>query len=154
MAIETVLVAVGRGDEETERIEQLAGAITDLTESIEPDPEITLLHVFSRGELKELGEQLDFDNPGDASPTAVARRHSATRKLGDLLEAEGVVYEVRGEVDDDTATGVVSVADEIGADRILVGGRKRSPTGKVVFGSVSQQVLLMANCPVTYTRTD
>jgi nucleotide-binding universal stress UspA family protein len=154
MAIETVLVAVGRGDEEAARMEHLAGAIEDLTESIEPDPEITLLHVFGEAELQELGEQLDFDAPADATPTAVARRHSATRELGDLLEAAGIDYTVRGEVDDDTAAGVVGVADEMGADRILVGGRKRTPTGKVVFGSISQQVLLMANCPVTYTRTD
>ena len=150
MAIDTVLVAVGRGDEEAARMKHIAAAIVDLAESIEPDPEFVVLHVFGEAELDDLIEQLDFDEPGDADATAVARRHS----LGDILESEGIDYTVRGEVDDDTAASVVGVADEIGADRILVGGRKRTPAGKVVFGSTSQQVLLMANCPVTYVRTD
>lgn len=154
MPIDTVLVAVGRGDDEQERMEHLAAAVEDLAESIDPDPEVVLLHVFGEEELEEWIEQLDFDKPGDADASAVARRHSATRTLGNLLEDAGVGYAVRGEVSDDRPTSIVAVADEIGADRILVGGRGRSPTGKAVFGSVSQQVMLSANCPVTYVRTD
>ena len=152
MAIETVLVAVGRGDNEAARIEALAAAIADLAEST--DAEFTLLHVFAEDELEDLIAQLDFDDPGDADADAVARRHSATRALGKRLKADGIGYTVRGEVNDAAATGVVAVADELGADRILVGGRDRTPAGKVVFGSVAQRVLLEANCPVTYVRTD
>lgn len=150
MPIDTVVVAVGRGDDEEARVEKLADAIVDLAESA--DPAFTLLHVFGRSELKELIEQLDFANPRDADADAVARRHSATRRLGNLLEDAGVGYSVRGEVDDDTAQGIIDIANRLGADRILVGGRNRTPAGKVVFGSVSQQVLLNANCPVTYVR--
>jgi nucleotide-binding universal stress UspA family protein len=151
MAIETVLVAVGRGDNETERIDAQAGAITDLAAST--DAAFTLLHVFGETELEDLIDQLDFDATSDADADAVARRHSATRALGDRLETAGVGYTVRGEVNDEAATGVVAVADELDADRILVGGRDRTPTGKVVFGSVAQQVLLEARCPVTYVQS-
>lgn len=115
---------------------------------------VVLLHVFAEDELADLIEQLDFDRPGDADAHAVARRHGATRALGDVLEAAGVGYEVRGEVGADAGETVVAVADEIGADRVVVAGRKRSPAGKVVFGSTAQHVLLNANCPVTYVRTD
>lgn len=154
MPIDTVLVAVGRGDDEQTRMAHLAAAGEDLAESIEPDPEVVLLHVFRESELEELIEQLDFEREGDADASAVARRHSATRTLGNLLEDAGVGYAVRGEVSDDPADAVIDVADEIGADRILVGGRDRTPAGKAVFGSVSQQVMLGANCPVTYVRVD
>jgi nucleotide-binding universal stress UspA family protein len=152
MPIESVVVAVGRGDDGDARTARLAHAIVDLAESA--DPEIVLLCVFARDELEELIEQLDFADPGDADADAVARRRSATRRLGDRIEAAGVGYSVRGEVDDDPAAGIVEVADQLGADRILVGGRDRTPAGKAVFGSVAQQVLLTADCPVTYVRAD
>jgi nucleotide-binding universal stress UspA family protein len=44
---------------------------------------------------------------------------------------------------------IVNVADEIDANTIVMGGRRRSPVGKAIFGSVSQQVLLSADRPVT-----
>ncbi|MDX1746824.1 MAG: universal stress protein, partial [Halobacteriales archaeon] len=49
---------------------------------------------------------------------------------------------------------VVEIATEVGADRIVIGGRSRSPTGKAVFGSTAQEILLSAPCPVTFVRGD
>lgn len=148
MAIETVLVAVGRGDEKESRLERLAEVIEEYHDAGAPD--VVLLHVFGNDERDDLVQQLDFDNPADADPDSVARRHAVTRKLGEKLEAAGIDYAVRGEIHDDTAEAVVRIADEIGADRIITLGRTRTPAGKVVFGSVSQQILLHAHCPVTY----
>ncbi|MFB6311598.1 MAG: universal stress protein [Salinirussus sp.] len=148
MAIDTVLVAVGRGDEKEARIERLAEVIREYHDAAAP--EFVLLHVFGEEERDDLVRQLDFDQPADADADAVARRHAVTRKLGGLLDDAGVTYTVRGEIDDDTADAVVRIADEVGADRIITLGRTRTPAGKVVFGSVSQQILLHAHCPVTY----
>lgn len=152
MAIETILVAVGRGGDVRARTEQVGAAVADVAEPTGAD--VVLLHAFPRDDLDELIEQLDFDRPGDADAHAVARRHTATRALGDVLEAAGVGYEVRGEVGEDAGETVVAVADEAGADLVVVGGRGRSPAGKAVFGSTAQQVLLGAHCPVTYVRTE
>ena len=47
------------------------------------------------------------------------------------------------------ADGILGLAEEYEADQIVMGSRKRSPTGKVIFGSVAQQVLLESPIPVT-----
>ncbi|MDS0259234.1 universal stress protein [Haloarcula sp. S1CR25-12] len=51
------------------------------------------------------------------------------------------------------ADGILDIAEEHEADHIVMGSRKRSPTGKVIFGSVSQQVLLESPVPVTVVGT-
>jgi len=51
------------------------------------------------------------------------------------------------------ADGILDLAEDHGVDLIVMGSRKRSPTGKVIFGSVSQQVLLESPVPVTVVGT-
>ncbi|MDB2224143.1 universal stress protein [Halorubrum ezzemoulense] len=48
----------------------------------------------------------------------------------------------------DAARAILNVADEYNADQIVVAGRKRTPTGKVLFGSVTQSVILDTERPV------
>ena len=44
---------------------------------------------------------------------------------------------------------VLAVADEHDADHIFMAGRKRSPTGKAIFGDVTQRVILEFDGAVT-----
>jgi nucleotide-binding universal stress UspA family protein len=66
-----------------------------------------------------------------------------------VLENSGVTYSVRQSVSGpDVAEEVVETA---GADQtrlIVIGLRRRSPTGKLLFGSTAQRILLDADCPV------
>lgn len=115
-----VLLAV---DENEGRAEACARAVTDLPG--EPDElEVRILHSFT-------------ENPAGASATQV----ESVRVARDYLEEHGVPYEI-DESSGDPADIVQEVADDMDADMIVLAGRKRSPAGKAIFGSVTQEVIL------------
>lgn len=66
-----------------------------------------------------------------------------------ILRKEGAEGEkrllIRG---NEPAQDIVDFADEIDAKLIVIGVRKRSPTGKLLFGSVARDIILHANKPV------
>ena len=65
------------------------------------------------------------------------------------LREAGVEHEVRQLVRGlDPADDLVNVANELEADIIVIGLRRRSPVGKLILGSNAQRVLLDAPCPV------
>jgi nucleotide-binding universal stress UspA family protein len=47
-----------------------------------------------------------------------------------------------------TGEDIVSFAKENRADLIVIGVKKRSKVGKLMFGSTAQYVILEADCPV------
>jgi nucleotide-binding universal stress UspA family protein len=114
---------------------------------------VTLAHVFTEQEYEDARERLGGEPGDEVTPDAVARRHATIRELEDALDDAGVDYDVAGRVGKH-GEAVVSLADEADADLAVVGGRRRSPTGKAVFGSTAQTVLLSAPCPVTFVRSD
>ncbi len=65
------------------------------------------------------------------------------------LQTVGVPHEVRQLVRGmDPAEDLINVANEVGAEFIVIGLRRRSPVGKLILGSNAQRVLLEAQCPV------
>lgn len=71
----------------------------------------------------------------------------SVQEVTTFLDDRGIEYDlVDGEAE--PATFVISTAESRDVDLICVGGRKTSPTGKVLFGSVSQQIILNAELPV------
>jgi nucleotide-binding universal stress UspA family protein len=66
-----------------------------------------------------------------------------------LLEKEGLENEVRQLVAGlEPAEDLIAVAEEVSAEMIVIGLRRRSPVGKLILGSNAQRILLDAPCPV------
>lgn len=72
----------------------------------------------------------------------------SAKEAKEYLKNAGIAVEMRRE-HADPKEAIVEIATEIDADRIVMAGRNRSPTGKVLFGSVTQAVLLSSDVPVT-----
>ena len=65
------------------------------------------------------------------------------------LSTSGVEHELRQLVRGrEPAEEVVAVAEEVDADLIVIGMRRRSAVGKLLLGSTAQRILLDATCPV------
>jgi nucleotide-binding universal stress UspA family protein len=58
---------------------------------------------------------------------------------------------VRG---NDPAEDIVSYASEVDADELVFTVRERSPTGKAIFGSVAQRILLNSDRPMRVIPRD
>lgn len=71
----------------------------------------------------------------------------------ELLENAGYDVERKWEVGD-AAEEIVNTAKYMDVDHIIISGRKKSPTKKVIFGSVAQNVLVNAERPVTLTMSE
>ncbi|MFC7204212.1 universal stress protein [Haloferax namakaokahaiae] len=97
------------------------------------EKQVTLVHSFT-------------DNPSGASATQIR----SIREAGEYLDEHGIEYDVN-EASGDPADVIIELAEEEDADLIVIGGRKRSPAGKALFGSVTQTVILNAGRPVMVT---
>ncbi len=71
------------------------------------------------------------------------------------LDAAGVPHEVRQLVRGlEPAEDIIAVAEEVSADFIVIGLRRRSPVGKLILGSNAQKILLEAPCPVLAVKAE
>jgi nucleotide-binding universal stress UspA family protein len=93
---------------------------------------------------------------GAALPVEDAMAYeSELADIGARLSALGIEHEVRQLVrGNEPAVDLIDVADEVNADFIVIGMRRRSPVGKLLLGSIAQQVLLDASCPVLAVKSD
>lgn len=70
-------------------------------------------------------------------------------RLGDELRSQGLDVKVRQLIrGNEPAEDLIAVADEVNAELIVIGLRRRTPVGKLILGSNAQRILLDAACPV------
>lgn len=121
-----VMLAV---DADETRAETLADTVLELPEPAN-NVEVTVFHCFT-------------DNPEGMSINQL----KSARTVTDRLEDAGIEY-VLTEASGEPVTEIIETAKEHDVDVIYLAGRKRSPAGKVLFGSVTQGVALSTDRPV------
>jgi len=149
MSLETVVLAVGPSDED--RIDALGQTTRDIAGPA--GAAVKLVHVFTREEYDSIRDRLNIEPDSEQTPDDVAKRHNVVRSAKSALEADGVEVTVNGRIGNH-GEEIVGFAEEADADLVVVGGRRRSPTGKAIIGSTAQRVMLDAPAPVTFVRVD
>lgn len=147
MSLNNVLLAVGPGDKD--RIEQMAQTLVDIAGP--SDATVLLAHVFTQDEFDSTLERMNIEDSADVPADTVARQHATIKTIAERLDDEDLTYEIKGAIGSH-GDEIIRLATEANSDLVIVGGRKRSPTGKAVFGSTAQEVMLSAPCPVTFVR--
>lgn len=124
-------------DGDTQRVRRQADAIAQLPNASE-SVEVYVLYVFDDSALNDDSEMVD------------PRRVNAVAEVAEYLSEEEIDAELIGRAGPIVET-VLNVVAEHEVDAIYIGGASRSPTGKALFGSVTQDVILQSNVPVTVT---
>jgi nucleotide-binding universal stress UspA family protein len=86
-------------------------------------------------------------------PDRERERHRAARRGDEFLRTIGVLLPYRTRVEERVALGapageIVAVAEDVGASLIIVGSRRRGAALRALTGSVSENVVRRAGCPV------
>jgi nucleotide-binding universal stress UspA family protein len=135
----SVLLAVDFHEERARRAAECVCSLPNAAEAVH----VTILNVQKKFEVAdEIGQVSSeewYDEEDVPASVDVAR---------DVLEEAGISFEVRRQ-HARPAKSIVETAEEIDADRIVMARRKQTPMGKVLFGSVTQAVLLNSSVPVT-----
>lgn len=116
------------------------------------DEPLSIVHVLNQSRFQEL-EQTSLDETGRTIEVQTIRE--IAEKITDALPSATLTTNY-------TAVNLVgSLAEEVlkygtreDASFLIIGGRKRSKIGKVLFSSVTRSILLSAELPVLTVRDD
>ncbi|HEY0239475.1 MAG TPA: universal stress protein [Friedmanniella sp.] len=89
-------------------------------------------------------ESLDLD-------IAAANRSGVSDEIEKVLSETGIdiaweLHLATGE--ENVASAILSLVDDVDAEILVIGARRRSPVGKFLLGSVTQTLILQADIPV------
>lgn len=124
-------------------------AVAETVTNVEGDDiEALVLHAFE--EPEEASTRANLNDPGELSLDDLSARKNGVTAAVDTLEDAGIeATPVGARVEESVSRTILDVRDRVAADRLYLYGRRRNPTGKAVFGSVVQEVILETSVPVT-----
>ena len=140
--------------DDTEASVELLRKAGDIAEGL--GTKLYLFGALDPEEFEETRETLDtigdVENISYSDSDALQMVHSSLRKTVDeTFEDTPFEYETIGAVasESDRASKVIDAAEKFECEHIFLSGRKRSPTGKALFGDTVQSVLLDFDGEVT-----
>jgi nucleotide-binding universal stress UspA family protein len=114
-----------------------------------PEGEAALRAAVDEARLRDQPLHVVNSSRGDALSDPRFASDRALDEVRASLDAAGVVYEIEQQVRGHEASDeVVEAAERVKATLIVIGLRRRTPTGKLITGSQAQRILLDAHCPV------
>lgn len=135
----TIIAAVDRSERANAVVEEAA----EVAEAF--DDTVHVVHVVSESEFLDVERDSIEESGRPVNPERI--REAAQRRAREIVDNFDADYEAVGLVGK-VDRQIIRYADEHDAKYIVVAPRKRSPTGKALFGSVAQGVILNADCPV------
>ncbi|EMA50046.1 universal stress protein [Halococcus salifodinae] len=142
-------LAVVEGTEETKQLVREAG---ELAAGV--DAELFLLHVTTEEEFSDRANTLasipNYDTEYSVDQARDGARQFAADIGREVFEGLDVEYEAVGALGDKQGP-ILDVAAERDCDHLFISGRKRSPTGKALFGDLTQSIILEFDGAVTVT---
>lgn len=118
--------------------------------------DVLLLHVTTEDEFEKRADALadvhELNVSYDVVQAGEGAKQFAANVGNEVLAGIDVEYSAVGRLGD-VEKQVLAVADDYGCDHLFIAGRKRSPTGKAIFGDRTQSLILNFEGPVTVTTT-
>lgn len=147
----SILAAVGEQQEQSQIIETAVDLATAF------DEELYVLHVIPEADadehfeaIQEIDEFRDVDFSIEVDRAESIAETLVERTLDDrTLDRFSPVGRIGK-----PSVEILAVADDIDPRFLVIGGKRRSPTGKAVFGSVTQSVILDSEWPVVTYMSD
>lgn len=135
--------------DENERSRIVANIAADLAATY--DDTLVALHVVPNEDFEK--HRTAVESIGGFQSYSFTQEESSARRFAREFVQESVEdfdvddFEARGRIGDVTEE-ILAEAASLDPRFLVISGRRRSPSGKAVFGNTAQQVLLKADCPV------
>ncbi|MFB6354600.1 MAG: universal stress protein [Halobacteriales archaeon] len=147
----TILAAI----DENPRSQNVVEVAYDLATTY--DDTLVALHVVPEEDFeahkRSLADNPEFHDFSLAQEADSARRIARRVVVDTVDDVDRSRLDPRGRVGD-IADEILAEADRLDPRFLVIGGRRRSPVGKALFGNTAQQILLKAECPVVSRLTD
>ncbi|WP_458316341.1 universal stress protein [Mycolicibacterium brisbanense] len=122
--------------------------------SADPFGRAALEHGIAEARRRDTGLLVINATSGDAYVDTRFARTGEIHDVEEQLRASGVEFELQRPVGVDTVGELLTAMDRADADLLVIGIRHRSPVGKLLLGSVAQQLLLECPKPVLAVKPD
>lgn len=148
--MERILAVIRNKSATTRTLVREAGIVAGGT-----DAELYLLHVMPDEEYDErMSSRLESQSGGYSLDEAEAEARRVAAEVGRrALSDVRVEYDAIGAVGHEEET-ILDLAEERDCDHLFLAGRRRSPSGKALFGDLTQRLLLNFEGMVTVNLDD